>query len=233
VFSVPALSDHGESLDNLLLSLESLWAKSEVSFESKDLTTLKNESIDLDRRFANWQESRVTEFKPSLAGHAIRSPSESQVAVGYWPGRVDTYFDLYVAGVWNIFRAARLLLVASIIKLSDSFEDNDSLANHINTANGVVKDLIASISYHLTDNLQIFLSELATGTEITKPGRSLGGLLLMHPLYVASEMSFLTEEIREYLRRCLTWIGSNMGLGQAGLLARVREIRHQCFKSFT
>jgi hypothetical protein len=233
VFSVPALSDQGESLDDLLLSLDLVWRKSEASFESKDFNALKNESIALDRRFANWQDSRVTEFKPIVTGHVIRTEYESGIAVGYWPGKVDTYFDLYVAGVWNIFRAARLLLVALIIKLSDSLGDNESCIDHIHAANRIVKDMVASVPYHLADNLQVFLSELATSTEITKPGRLLGGLLLMHPLYVASKMPFLPEKMQEYMRRCLTWIGSNMGFGQATLLAKVREVRYWFLKPST
>ncbi|KIX00977.1 uncharacterized protein Z518_10043 [Rhinocladiella mackenziei CBS 650.93] len=225
VFSVPALRDQAESLDDLLLDLDLLWTTFEASCESKDFSALKNESIALDRRFAKWQNSRVTEFKPTRVGHVSQSRYESQIAVGYWPGKVDTYFDLYVAGVWNIFRAARLLLVALIVKLSDTCGGHDSFMDLSYTANGIVEDMIASVPYHLADNLQAFLNELARSTEIADPGKSLGGLLLMHPLYVASKMSFLSEEIREYMRACLTWIGSNMGLGQATLLAKVREIR--------
>ena len=227
MFSVPALSEQGESLDDLLLSLDLVWTKSKASFKSKDFNALKNESVALDRRFADWQDSRVTEFKPTITGHVIRSKHESEIAVGYSPGRVDTYFDLYVAGVWNIFRAARLLLIALIINLLNILENNDSCADHIHTAKHIFEDMVASVPYHLADNLQAFLCELTTSTEITQPGRSLGGLVLIHPLYVASSMPFLPEQMREYLRRCLTWIGSHMGFGQATLLAKVRDIRYQ------
>ena len=185
-----------------------MWTKSEAS---QDFTALKDACIALDQRFAHWQDSRVTEFKPTAAGHVIR---RQETAVRHWPGKVDTYFDLYVAGVWNIFRAARLLLIALIIKVSDSCDEY-----YIHTAKNMAKDILASIPYHLTDNLQVFLNE---GREITKRGRSLGGLLLMHPLYIASEMPFLPEEIRANIRRCLLWIGENMGVGQAVMLARVR-----------
>ena len=169
--------------------------KSETSFDSKDLNVLKTESIALDRRFANWQDSRFREFKPTVTGHVIRSHHESEIAVRYWPGKVDTYFDLYVADVWNIFRAARLLLIALITKLSDTLGDSDSCVDHIYTANRIIKDMVASVLYHLADNLQVSLSELPTSTEITKPGRSFGGLLLIHPLYVASKMPFLPEKM--------------------------------------
>lgn len=192
----------------------------------KDFTAIRNESIALDRRFAIWQESRVAEFKPTIVGYINEAQHDCQIAVGYWPGEVDTYFDLYVAAVWNIFRAARLLLLDLIIKLSDSdlLGDFDSRMYCITTANGMAKDIAASVPYHLADNLQAFLNQLSTN-EIGEPGRLLGGLLLMYPLHVASKIPFLPVEMREYMRRCLTWIGSNMGLGQATLLAKVRDAR--------
>lgn len=223
MFTIPALNTEGESLDNLLLNLEWAWINSEASFELEEFKALKAESISLDRRFAEWENSRVPEFKPTVVGHVGRSKYESEISVAYWQGKVDTYLDLYVASVWNIFRMARLLLATLIVKLSDALGSDDSCVGPLHTANRIVEDIVASIPYHLVDNLPVFLDELASSTEITDPGKSLGGLLLMHPLFVASTMPFLPRNTREYMRRCLTWIGSNMGLDQASLLAKVRK----------
>lgn len=221
-FSVRAMSDQAEALGDLLLDLDLAWEKLETSCESRDLTALKKETIVLDRRFAEWQGSRVTEFRPAICGHVSQTKHKSDIKVGNWPGKIDTYFDLYVAGVWNIYRAARLLLITLIFKISYAQGDKDRCIDHTSTATRIGEDIIASIPYHLADNLQVFLSGLATDDGITDPGRSLGGLLLIHPLYVASNMPFLPKDMREYMRRCLTWIGSNMGFGQADLLAKVR-----------
>ncbi len=54
------------------------------------------------------------------------------------------------------------------------------------------------------------------------PGRSVGGLLLMHTIYVASNLSIVPQQIRLYLKDCLEWIGMYMGIGQASLFAKVR-----------
>jgi hypothetical protein len=222
VFSVPALYDQNESLNNLFLCLEQLRTQSESSSESRQIEHLKCDCVMLERRFARWEDSRSQEFKPTVAGRIHRNQRRNTTKAGYWPGRVGTYFDCYVAGVYNLFRAARLLLVSLIINLSDTLGHNDSRAKHIHIANHIIEEMVASIPYHLTDDLQSFLSKQAANVEISTPGRSLGGLLLMHPLYVASEVSFLPEEVREYMRRCLAWIGSNMGIGQARLLAKVQ-----------
>jgi hypothetical protein len=206
----------------LLLGLDRVWTKFETAFEVDSSNVLWNECTDLDRRFAQFQNSRPSDFQPTVSGKIVRNESDADIAVGYWPGRVDTYFDLYVAGVWSIFRAARLLLLAFILDLSDRLGKTDTCVDHMYIANCIVKDMVASIPYHLAENLQHFLNKPARGT--VDPGRSLGGLLLMHPLYVATQMPFLPEKMHAYMQKCLAWIGSNMGLGQATLLAKVRGI---------
>ena len=225
VFSVPAFSGTGPGFDYLLLELESIWTRMEESFNASDLHKLRMRCVALNQQFSKWQDSLPSDFNPTRVGRVPKNPHGLEIRVGYWPGALDTYFDLYVAGVWNIFRTARLLLVALIIQLSDALSDHDYGVAHIHTANRMVADMIASIPYHLADNLHDFLDRLATREDLTIPGRSLGGLLLMHPLYIASRMWFLPDDVREYMRTCLTWIGSYMGLGQAALFAKVRLIR--------
>ncbi|KAF2792378.1 hypothetical protein K505DRAFT_246780 [Melanomma pulvis-pyrius CBS 109.77] len=224
VFSIPALTDQRETLDDLLLDLDSLWTRSETLFTSKDFRMLLTTSIDLNRRFAKWADSRVPGFKPTTIGKVSQRYDEADIAVGYWPVNVDTYFDLYVAGVWNIFRVARLILLSLIIKLSAILGIKENCIEFIIAGNCILEDMLATIPYHLVNNLPAFVSLLSNEAQITEPGRYLGGLLLMHPLYVVSEIPFLSEPTRVYIRKCLAWIGSNMGIGQATLLANTRDI---------
>jgi hypothetical protein len=216
VFSVPALI----GLD-LLLTLASLRTKSEASSSSEptDFTALKKETLTLHHRFTKWQSSLIPESKPTVIGHIHISQSEPEIPPGYWPAKVETYFDLYVAGVWNIFRTARLLLLALIIK----FSDDSSVEEYIHTAHLIVEDMLASVPYHLVENLQVLLRD-SESTEINNPGRVLGGLLLVYPLFVTSRMRFLDKGMREYMLRCLAWIGEYMGIGQATVLAKVRGV---------
>lgn len=106
-----------------------------------------------------------------------------------------------------MFRQTRLLLLTTLIKIVSSNQHH-----YIATAQTLVGDIAASIPYHLTDNLQVFLREGKMET-----GRGLGGLLLMHPLYVASMVD-------ESMRSWLVWIAENMGIGQAGLLAKMESV---------
>lgn len=185
--------------------------------DQQDTAMLEHQCNELELHFARWHEDRASEFGPTTIFSLSHDPSEERIAVGYWPGNIDTYFDLYVAGIWNIFRTARLLLLALLITMSGR---SNKSTGCIETANHIVEDIFASIPYHLADNLPVFV-ERSRHEEAIDPGRTLGGLLLMHPLYAISKCSFLSEESREYARDCLRWIGDEMGIGQAGLMANV------------
>ncbi|KAE9380961.1 hypothetical protein N431DRAFT_323148 [Stipitochalara longipes BDJ] len=224
VFSVVALGHPGENLGDLLLSLHSLWIDSEERHSPRDFLQLKRVSVALNQQFAQWQGSRVTEFIPTTIGNIDQNNPDLPPGAGYWPGKVDTYFDLYVSGVWNVYRIARLLLIALIIKLSNASGENDACVEYIHTANCIVEDVVASIPYHLADNLQVFLSSIPPNNGFMDPGKFLGGLLLIHPLYIASELPFISEQIRSYMRTCLAWIGSDMGFGQATLLSKTPNV---------
>ena len=209
---------------DLLLHLDYLWTKFEASRTQGDIETLWNESNALNSRFISWQTLRRPEFNPTTIGYVDERRAAGEAAPGFWPGKVDSYFDLFVAAVWNIFRAARLLLIALILKLADAMGGSigGRDIDYSSATKGIIEDLIASVPYHLAENLQSFLSEQHTAGEIRSPGPFLGGLLLMHPLHIAFRMPFLPQNVREYMRACLLWIRSRMGIGQAAVLAEVR-----------
>ncbi len=237
MFPAPYSSNASQSLDNLLLRFGPIWRKA-VAFlgspltRSDDIHQLKSEAIALDQAFARWQEAQVKDFNPWTVGHVSQAQAGAKLGVGYWPGRVDTYFDLYVAGVWNTSRTARVLLINVILKLSRILNDNQDHTREHQDALRLVEDIVSSIPFHLAEDLQVFLREMGQvemGTQnaaaILSPGRPVGGLLLMHPIYVASKLSIVPQQMREYMRDCLEWIATHMGIGQASLFAKVR-IRH-------
>lgn len=207
----------------MILDLDVLWKKYESSSNTAEFPSLKDECIALDRRLLAWKQSRAPEFLPTEVGNINKAEPEQDVEVGYWPGRVDSYFDLYIAGVWNIFRTAQILLAALIVNLCDKNTEKEVLIEHINAATLLVSEVMSSIPYNLADNIHVFLGDRKKKLGVREPGRTVGGLLLMHPLYIASSVPFLPEVTKGYLRRCLLWIGSEMGIEQATLLATVSK----------
>jgi hypothetical protein len=90
-------------------------------------------------------------------------------------------------------------------------------------AQKLASNIAASIPYYLAGDLQVFLNQtLASGVgyKAMIPGPSVGGLLLMHTLYMVSNMSVVDPALKVYLKDCLAWIGQNMGIGQATMLSK-------------
>ena len=248
MFPAPYSNNSSQSLDNLLLAFGPIWRKADAFFgyalnhpltQSDDLNQLKNEAIALDQAFAKWQEAQVKDFNPWTVGHVSQAQAGSRPGVGYWPGRIDMYFDLYVAGVWNTSRTARVLLINMILRLSRHLNDNENNTRKQQDALRLVEDIISSIPFHLAEDLSAFLHRLQ-GAEVGKtemgkesaaatliPGRPVGGLLLMHSIYVASKLSIVPQQMREYMDDCLEWIAKYMGIEQASLLAKVRFLHLQ------
>lgn len=217
---MPQASGQAVSLDNLLLHLDMLWERHKAPYRTKDPRILKADCEALNQRFKKWESSQASEARPAPVSTVSSEKKASLISVGCWPGKVDTYSDFYMAGIWNIARASRLLLLVLMMQLSDDLGDTDGSADLAQKADSIVDEIISSVPYHPTDNLYDFLNW--PQTEITEPGRILGGLLMMHQLYVASEVPTLSESTRDYLKRCLAWISSDMGIGYAGKLAQVQ-----------
>ena len=81
--------------------------------------------------------------------------------------------------------------------------------------------IIASIPYHLTHIPELSIPSSEGDLRCSSPGKTIGGLLLMHPLFVVSSLSSVSQQKRTHLRGCLKWIGIHMGVGQASQLALV------------
>ena len=215
----------GNDLDSILLEMGGIWDKmnSLPADDSEALRFLQQQAIFLNHRLSHWQNRLPADFMPIAAGQIAPGPNPMSPEPGYWPGAIDVYFDLYVAGVWNTLRVARCFLIDIIITIADTLQDGKDYARERADASHLCKKLLSSIPYHLTECLPEFLRETERASEIQTPGRAVGGLLLMHPMFVLRQLSIVPLEIREYLTRCLEWIGMNMGVGQASNFAKVRK----------
>ena len=231
MFSTLHTRNASQGIDDLILNFGPIFIRAEALL-AEPLTALdelnqsKRKAIALNQAFVQWQEAQIEDVKPWTVGHVSQGRAPSKAEVGYWPGKVDAYFDLYVAGVWNTACIFRLLLLDMIVRLSKVLNENDSHISEQHAALRLVEDIFASIPFHLAEDLQVFLcntqDENAAARSI-RPGRPVGGLLLLHPLCIASKLSIVPPRLQDYTRDCLDWIATNMGIGQASLLTKVRK----------
>ncbi|KAK5054492.1 hypothetical protein LTR84_001383 [Exophiala bonariae] len=185
---------------------------------SDDLRTVLQKVIILDKEFSKWVLRQPDAWQPrslrSEIGPSLSYPS-------WWPGRLDVYLDLYVAAAWNVFRKTRLMLLDIMVRCLSRLQEKDTYGQKQAEATALAYQIMASIPFHVADNVET-LSELGHSTTVTvNPGRAVGGLLLMHPLYVAANLSIVPRHLQDQMRDCLAWIGENMGIGQAAVFSKV------------
>lgn len=90
-------------------------------------------------------------------------------------------------------------------------------------AQNLAQEIAASVLYHLTSDAEHYLSSLSD-MESPRPGRPIGGLLLLHPLNVVLRCAIISPSLRAYTSKCLAWIGKNMGIGQATVLSKESDL---------
>lgn len=134
---------------------------------------------------------------------------------------------VYVASMWNNYRKACLLILDVIIRchrwIGRYPEDLDMDAPIQREVARLTEGIVSSIPYLLSADPSAFLSNAATRSPPLVPGRPIGGLLSMHAFYVLSTLPINEAKLRVYIRNCLAWIGTYMGIGQATIMSKVRD----------
>ncbi|KAJ5136781.1 hypothetical protein N7448_005335 [Penicillium atrosanguineum] len=235
LLAIPNGAVSTKSLDSLLISLARIGQRVKITateglMDCDEKGWLLLEALNLDREFVQWNESQDQIHRPTMIGQVSKTTA-LECNVGYWPGRVDVYFDRYVAGIWNIYRAARLYLSELILNLSNGNRNPRTDPRHGQDMDDLVQGVLSSIPYHLTENLYGFLNQIDNGAPLANVGKAASGLFVMHPLHVISNLSLVDLDVRCYLKRCLLWIGDNMGIGQASVFAKSSTFETEDFAS--
>ena len=204
-----------------------------------DLSQLLFETSSLNEELRKWPDSQPREWTPSVTQCGGFARNESIHSIDWWPATAHKYLDrkgssmilclcfltsiVYVAAVWNTYRKVCLMVLDIMIRCSDQLHRNDECIWEQAEVKRIADDVVASIPYHLTDNMQGAAQQSDSIPERIVPGKTIGGLLLMHSLYVMSNLSVIPTSQQSHMKECLAWIGLHMGVGQATLLSKVRE----------
>jgi hypothetical protein len=131
---------------------------------------------------------------------------------------------VYIAAVWNTYRKTHLMLVDILLRCAQQLSRPDLIPGLEQQAHTLTTGIIASVPYYLSCDLHDYLQSIRSGIAKIPVGRPIGGLLLLHPLYVGAQCSAVPLPLQDHLNRCLAWIGHHRGIGQATLLSKVGSL---------
>ncbi|KIX09256.1 uncharacterized protein Z518_00335 [Rhinocladiella mackenziei CBS 650.93] len=211
------------AIDTVLVDLHPLLQKTRALLSNtvtfpEDVGRVLQEAMRLDKEYSKWPASQPDEWRPWRV-----EPCE-QASVRYpewWPRKADFYFDLYVAAAWNTYRKTRLMLLDVIMQCLNRLQVKDAYGQKQAEIAELADAIMSSIPFHVTDQFHNLMQQPNHVTGKVSPGKSVGGLLLMHPVYVAANLDVVSPHLRAQMRNCLAWIGEHMGIGQATVFSKV------------
>lgn len=143
-------------------------------------------------------------------------------------------FAVYIAAVWNTYRKTHLLMLDVIFRCKRMVSHSDMLqTEEIPKAQKLAEGIVASIPYHFSSDPWRYIHAMEGNDLDAAPGKTVGGLLLLHPVWVITMATVVSRELRSSARDCLAWIGRHMGIGQATVLSLVSSRTLAASDNFT
>lgn len=173
---------------------------------------------------AQWIESIPVGWE-WLAACAFDCPAQTPRTSFVYRDRVDIYYDLWVAGMWNYYRTTRIMVQSIVLNCISRITSADSphliqqSRNAMRISQQMVDDICGSVPFHMGtkirggpgDDAGVEYPILATSVRSNGQWRAsaaLGGWNLIKPLRVALKVSCLREGQREWLTQQLIRIGN-------------------------
>ncbi|GLA51037.1 hypothetical protein AnigIFM63604_007374 [Aspergillus niger] len=228
VLCAPASNHAVHNLDSILIKCHPLFEHANTQLQDP-LASFYELQITLDRAlaielaFSQWGPTQDVSWKADIVGFMSQQDAEASSCPFAWGGPVHAYFDIYVAAVMNTYRKTYLMLLDVLIRLASRMGGTirtDNVTRWEKQAHILIYDIVASIPYHLANNLHAYQQDILSLNSPPGLGRSVGGLLLLHPLFVLSTCSAVPRPIQNHALKCLAWIGQHMGIGQGMLMSK-------------
>ncbi|KAL4802572.1 hypothetical protein BDV18DRAFT_163974 [Aspergillus unguis] len=227
VFCAPASNDTVHDLDAILIKCHPLFERANNQLQDPttsldDLQQTFAQALVIKREFSRWDAHKDAAWAPRTVGSISETDAESSSCPYVTPGPIHSYYDVYVGAVMNTYRKTYLMLLDVLIRLAprSALEETKSPVAWVEQSSILINDMIASIPYHLAKDPKQYLISIVSRSGAPAVGRHVGGLLLLHPLYVLSTCSVVPASTQSYVRRCLAWIGEHMGIGQAKVMSQ-------------
>jgi hypothetical protein len=103
--------------------------------------------------------------------------------------------------------------------VSNALGQHDLIPYYVSKVGDLVAGLKASIPYYLSRDVEEYIKHVNTGKPALQTNHLSGGLLLLHHLYSIGRCTIVDASTRRYFVSALRWIGNEMGIGNATVLA--------------
>jgi hypothetical protein len=194
----------------LITEHAALRASMKHSQDYENVTSIVASLSVLDLDYVEWTHNLPPEFASTEV--LVGDDSHSNEVYG---NHYLRYSSIWIAGVWNNYRCARTLTnellrnLASYLLQSGNTPDDEEQPSYENILNTAIETL-HTLSNDVFASVPFFLS-----TAKQDIPRALAGNLILWPLYLASQTSTASDEMRRWAANRLEYIAEGMGVQQA------------------
>jgi hypothetical protein len=187
----------------------------------------------LDEEYVTWARTLPPAWKPECKAYIDNEISDLHNSLVY-PGRVDSYSDLWIVYKHNISRCGRLWIWGSIVRcvawlgVDADYRLTSEYTTAMRISQVLIEDIVASVHYLFgcDDNVDLRNASVWNYTADTDEHavmRGRAGLFLILPLYTAMMSDFATEGQRTFLRGKMAFCAETLNIDQAkiGLMVRL------------
>jgi hypothetical protein len=194
----------------------------------------------VDGELIIWMRSLPEQYQYKTVTWEDKVPNGDYAKAEVFPGRVDVYQDFWTASVWNMARVSRLALHSTIVRCAAwvcspvDYRTTPHYAAAARDCVEIITDVIASVPYHLGWHLKRRdlllhrpdISSFACGEEESQKG--LAGYFLTWPLTCIQGQDYTTDAQRAWIIGRLRYIGDELGIKYAHMLAEVSSTLPTC-----
>ncbi|KAF5624094.1 uncharacterized protein FTJAE_10419 [Fusarium tjaetaba] len=184
-----------------------------------ELLELQRDLLAIDDEITYWAYDRPPSWNPEVVGEVGMDPAISEESLFYCAGPVEKYFDIYVATAWNSWRSIHVIYLDHLIDVANSLGQYELVPLYKERIDELASGIKASIPFHLYQDVEIYIQQANAGTPLVHSDRLVGGLLLLHPMYALARCTIVDDSTRKFMSQTLRWIGGEMGIRHAIILA--------------
>lgn len=133
-----------------------------------------------------------------------------------------------MASMWNTYRQCQLHLIDLLVRLNrllskdpEAYNRSKAYRKACSESQNLVDDVCASMAFMFVGVRMVGNKPRGPIWQQKQPPMLIGGLSLQWVLFTVSILDIVPATVRHSMRDSLLWIGRNLGIGQATMLAKV------------
>lgn len=193
----------------------------------------------LDKEIVVWLRELPEQYTWKTVAWEPYNPKCDYSKADVFPGRIDTYGDLWVVNFWNVMRCMRIVLSSLTIRCTAwvnfpaDYRTTAEYATTVRICVSAITDIIASVPYQMglfskRRDLRNNATHSVFGCGEDTSEKGLAGYFLLWPLACIQGQDYLTDSQRLWVKGRLKSIGNTLGVRYGNLLSQVRTACCRC-----